>query len=428
MSLASQTLGLLAGAGAVLGSFYCLAEAFTVRRLMRLKKVRTVALVATGSSTKLLTLPVHRCANDNGPAVTIFKPLYNSPPGLRADLETLFSQDYGGPVQVIFGLHRDSDPAKLIVDQLREEHPLADVTIVVNPRVHGANAKITNLLNMYPRARYPIFVICDGDTAVPPDWLSTLIRTLEAPGIGLVSCLYRGIPERPLFWPIMSAMGMSYSFLPNVVLAAAAGLEVPCIGATMAIRQSTLAAVGGFRRFANTLADDYDLGRAVRAKGLWVALSTSLVRHNAGENSAIKFFDHELRSARTIRMINPIGYALSAITHNVGLASLSLLAGPTKLGLAVLGFAVASRMALQLIVDNSFACWSGPILLLPLRDLLSGTVFVLSFLSRKVRWGERVFDASRPRRSLQVESAGTAASPSSLESAVPLSTGSAPNP
>jgi ceramide glucosyltransferase len=407
---ASQTLGLLAGALAVLGSFYSLVEAFTVQRLMRLKKKRTVVLVATGSRTKLLALPVHRCANDNGPPVTIFKPLCNAPPGLRADLETLFSQDYSGPVQVIFGLHRESDPAKAIVDRLKEEHPLADITVVVNPKAHGVNAKITNLLNMCPHARHPIFVICDGDTAVPSDWLSTLTSAIEAPGIGLVSCLYRGVPERPLFWPIMSAMGMSYSFLPNVVLAAAAGLEVPCLGATMAIRASTLTAIGGFGRFADTLADDYDLGRAVRAEGFWVALSTSLVRHSAGEDSVIEFFNHELRWARTIRMINPIGYALSAITHNVGLASLGVLASPTHLGLAVLGFAVGSRITLQVIVDNSFACWSGPIWLLPLRDLLSGIVFVVSFLSRKVRWGERTLDASGPHRNSQFESAGAAAS------------------
>jgi ceramide glucosyltransferase len=421
-----QTIGLLAGLVAVLGSVYCLAEAFVVLRLMRLKKVRTAVLVATECGTKLLTLSPHTCANDNGQAITIFKPLYSASPGLRADLETLFSQDYGGPVQIIFGLHRDSDPAKAIVNQVREEHPHSDITVVVSPKTHGANAKISNLLNMHLHARHPIFVICDGDIAVPSDWLSTLTRTLDAPGIGLVSCLYRGVPERPLFWPIISAMGMSYSFLPNVMLAAATGLEVPCLGATIAIRQSTLAAVGGFGRFADTLADDYYLGSAVRAKGLGVALSTSLVRHNAGEKSLTEFFDHELRWARTIRMINPVGYAMSLVTHNVGVAALGVLFGPTEFGFAVLASAVGSRIALQWVIDKSFACWSGPICLLPIRDLLSCAVFILSFLSRKVRWGERVFDA-RPRCDSNLESAAAAVSQPNLETAVPFAKGSVPN-
>ena len=155
---------------------------------------------------------------------------------------------------------------------------------------HGTNAKITNLLNMVPLAKHPIFVISDGDTAVGPNWLSSVVSTLEEPGIGLVSCLYSGVPERPQFWPLMSAMGMSYSFLPGVFLAAAAGLEVPCLGASIAVRRSTLAAVGGFERFADTLADDYDLGNAVRSAGYGVALSTTAVLHNAGESSIFAFF------------------------------------------------------------------------------------------------------------------------------------------
>jgi ceramide glucosyltransferase len=397
MPVVSEMIGELAAALGALGSLYCLAEAFTVHRLMRLKGVRTAALVATESGTKLLTLPAHSRANNPMPAVTIFKPLHKAGPGLREDLETLFAQDYGGAMQIIFGLHRECDPAAEVIEQLKEQHPSADIAVVASPKTHGANAKVTNLLNMYPHARHPVFVICDGDTAVPPDWLSTLVRTLEAPGIGLVSCLYSGAPERPLFWPIMSAMGMSYSFLPNVVLAAATGLELPCLGATMALRQSTLAAVGGFQRFANVLADDYELGHAVHAAGYGVALSTSLVRHNAGEKRISEFFAHELRWARTIRMINPLGYALSAITYNVGFAILGVLVDPTELGLAALAFAIAARTLLRHVVDRTFACRSGPAWLLPLRDLLSFLVFALSFMSKKVRWGRRVFDTSTSR-------------------------------
>ena len=396
MPVISQTIALLASSIGVLGSLYCLAETFTVHRLMRLREFRTASVVATESGTKLLTLPAHSCATDNSPAVTIFKPLRNAKPDLRGNLETLFAQDYAGPTEIIFGLHGESDPAKELVDQLKERHP--NIKVVVSPASHGTNSKVTNLLNMVPYACQPIFVICDGDTAVPRNWLSDLIRTLEAPGIGLVSCVYSGTPERPLFWPIMSAMGMSYSFLPNVVLAAATGLEVPCLGATMAIRQSTLAEVGGFERFANALADDYELGRAVRAEGYSVALLMSAVRHNAGEKRISDFFTHELRWARTIRMINPIGYALSAITHNVGFAALGVVASPTAIALSILAFAIGARIVLQHVVDRAFACWSGPAWLLPLRDLMSLLVFSLSFMSRKVRWDDRVFHSSQSGR------------------------------
>jgi len=394
MPVISQTIAMLASFIGVLGSFYCLAEAFTVHRLMRLKGIRTTSLVATESGAKVLALPARPCTNDNSPAVTIFKPLRNATPGLRRDLETLFAQDYSGTTEIIFGLHSESDPAREIVDQFKSRYP--NIKVVVSCERHGTNAKVTNLLNIVAHAQHPIFVICDGDIAVPVDWLSTLINTLEAPGIGLVSCLYSGAPEQPLLWPIMSAMGMSYSFLPNVVLAAATGLEVPCLGATMAIQRTILAEVGGFERVANALADDYELGRAVRAEGYSVALLMSAVRHNAGEKRTSEFFAHELRWARTIRMINPIGYVLSAITYNVAFAALGVIANPSAIALSILAFAIGARIVLQHVVDRAFASWSGPAWLLPLRDLLSFLVFALTFMSKKVRWGGRVLDTSTP--------------------------------
>jgi ceramide glucosyltransferase len=419
-------IGEFASSIGLLGSFYCLAEAFTVHRLMRLKGVRTTALVATASGTRLLTLPARSCTNCKSPAITILKPLHKAEASLRMDLETLFAQDYTGPIQIVFGLHSETDPAKEIVDKFREQHPSADINVVVSSKMHGANAKVANLLNMYPLARHPILVVCDGDIAVPPNFLSTLIGTLDAPRIGLASCLYYGVPERPLFWPVMSAMGMSYSFLPNVVLAAAAGLDVPCLGAAMAIRQSTLTEVGGFERFAEVLADDYELGKAVRAEGYSVALSTSVVRHNAGEKRISDFFTHELRWARTIRMLNPIGYAFSAITYNIGFAALGVLAHPMAFALSILAFSIGARIVLQHVVDRAFGCWSGPAGLLPLRDLVSFLVFILSFTSRKVRWGGRVFYAVQSGLKPNCKPAPGSFRPTTPQDPRPANAGSAP--
>jgi ceramide glucosyltransferase len=202
-------------------------------------------------------------------------------------------------------------------------------------------------------------------------------------------------------------MGMSYSFLPNVVLAAATGLEVPCLGATMAIRQNTLAEVGGFERFANALADDYELGRAVRAEGHPVALLMLTVRHNAGEKRTSEFFAHELRWARTIRMINPTGYALSAVTHNVAFAALGVIANPTAAAVAILALAIGVRIVLQHIIDRAFSSWSGPAWLLPLRDLLGFLVFALAFVSRKVVWDGRVFDTSASAPAFEINPIAT---------------------
>jgi len=91
-----------------------------------------------------------------------------------------------------------------------------------------------------------------------------------------------------------------------------------------------------------------------------VALLMSVVDHSAGEKQISDFLAHELHWARTIRMINPIGYALSATTYNVGFAVLGVIANPTAVALSVLAFAIGARAVLQHLVDRAFACWSGP--------------------------------------------------------------------
>ena len=123
MFVALRIVGEFTSLTGLFGSFYCMAETFIIHRVMRPNKYRTAAIVATRSKHKFLTpsaqLPILHAA----PAVTVFKPLFGATPRLREYLETLFAQDYSGPIQIVFGLHNRLDPAKAIVDQLKRQHP-----------------------------------------------------------------------------------------------------------------------------------------------------------------------------------------------------------------------------------------------------------------------------------------------------------------
>jgi hypothetical protein len=80
-------------------------------------------------------------------------------------------------------------------------------------------------------------------------------------------------------------MSTSYTFLPNAVLGASLGLAAPCFGSTIALRRQTLDEVGGFAAFADQLADDYEMGRAVREIGYTLAIPAMGVGHTAAEGS-----------------------------------------------------------------------------------------------------------------------------------------------
>src|SRR3984957_15195067 len=245
--------------------------------------------------------------NSDAP-VTILKPLYLGEPGLREHLESFFAQEFSAAVQIVFGVHDDRDPAIAVVRALQAKYRGADTCIVADASLYGANAKISNLINMLPAAKHDILVLSDSDIRVPSNWLCQVTAALAQPGVGLVTCLYKGQAGGKGPWPTLAAMGTSYDFLPNVVTGISLGLAEPCMGSTIALTRAMLTRIGGFNAFADYLADDYEMGRAVRARGHALAIPAMGVGHTAAEASVMDLLRHELRWTRTIRMVNPAGY------------------------------------------------------------------------------------------------------------------------
>ncbi len=84
-----------------------------------------------------------------------------------------------------------------------------------------------------------------------------------------------------------------------------------CFGATMAVRRTVLNKFGGFPALADFLADDYMLGKFVVEQGYDVALVPYIVENVILEENLKGVFFHEIRWARTIRSVQPGGYAAS---------------------------------------------------------------------------------------------------------------------
>jgi ceramide glucosyltransferase len=320
------------------------------------------------------------------PAVTILKPLHGAEPGLDVALQSFLAQDYPGTVQVVFGVQDLADPAQLVVGSLRRAHPRRDVALVVDATPHGANRKISNVINMMRRAKHDIILLADSDIVVRPDYLREVVAALETPGVGVVTCPYRGQAVRGI-WSRLAAMGLTYQFLPSVAVGVGLGLAQPCMGSTIALRREVLTRIGGFEAFADLLADDYAIGAAVRGTGLRSLVAPVLVAHNCTEHGLAELARHELRWARTIRGVDPAGFFGSGVTYAVPLALLGLfLTGASLVSLAVLAFALICRLWLMREVDRIAGVDGRGRWLTPLRDVLSFTIFLGSFFVRAVDW------------------------------------------
>jgi ceramide glucosyltransferase len=338
--------------------------------------------------------------------VTLLKPLCGAEPGLYENLRSFCLQDYP-QYQIVFGIQDAADPAVGIVARLIREFPALPIDMVVNGKQHGSNRKISSLINMVPRAQHDVLMIADSDALVGPDYLSSMVAPLADPGVGLVTCIYRGLPTSKV-WSRLGAMYVNEWYMPSVLLAWLFGHREYASGLTLCLRRDTLQAIGGLRRLCNHLADDYELGALVRAAGLRIALSSYVPRTEHAEPSLDQLVDHETRWMRTIRVLRPKSFRFLFLSFGLPLALAGLvmsaelpIAGP--LSTALFLTALGTRLALFGIPKLSSRDFSFTDLwLLPARDLLLCWVWMRALRSSVVTWRGTEFeiDAQGIMRSL----------------------------
>lgn len=324
--------------------------------------------------------------------VTILKPLCGDEPLLEQALESCFSQEYP-EFQIVFGVHGADDPALATVERLRQRFPAQDIEVVVDPTLHGANRKLSNLINMLPFAKHEILVISDSDLHVRPNYLEKLVVALEKPGTGLVTSLYFGRSPAPGGWATaLGATEINHTFLPGVLLSRAMGRQ-DCLGSTAMFRRETLDRIGGFHPLAHVLAEDNVLGQRIRNLGLSIALADVVPTAIVPEASPRAVWQHEIRWTRTIRELAPALLCASTLQHPLfwsGLAVILAGGAPWSVGFFLGCWAV--RAACARGIDTALRghlalpCFPTPFWLFPLRALLSVVEVGASFWIDEVVW------------------------------------------
>ncbi len=339
--------------------------------------------------------PVAAAREKPWPRVSLLKPLHGLEPGLESNLESFFGQDYPH-YEVIFGCRQESDPALDVVQAVRRRHPQVPVKVVFSGQPEHPNAKVCSLQRMATVAASDYLVISDSDVHVTPEYLREVMRPLLQAEVGMVTCLYRGVPSGG-FWSRLEALGMSVEMTAGVVVAnMLEGLKF-ALGPTMAIRRDVLEQAGGFQVLANYCADDFVLGQRVFEDGWQVVLSHYVLDHVALHQRCAASLQHQVRWMKSTRFSRPKGHIGTGLTFAMPFGLLGLAAGLAMgdplLGVALFLFAALNRMAEALlagwgVVRDPLALryfW-----LYPARDLLGFCLWCASFLNDSIVWrGER---------------------------------------
>ncbi len=329
-----------------------------------------------------------------GPAVpaSILKPLHGADPGLAENLRSSLAQRHAAPFELVMAVADPADAAVPVARALPEP-----ARLLVQPAVLGPNRKVSQLVHLAAAARYATLVVADADMRVDPAWLTAVTAPLADPEVGLVTCLYRGVAADGGFWSRLAALSVDWHFLPNAALGEALGRAQGCYGATMALREDTLGAIGGFETVLELLADDHALGAAVRRAGLRVVVSPMLPAHMMHAPGPRALWRQELRWARTIRLLEPRGYWGLGLTHPLPWALLAAACLPGLWAAGVLGAALGARLAATARVDQALGVAPRPAWLLP-RDLLAFAVWLAGLWPGRVFWGGERFEVGRDGR------------------------------
>jgi len=325
------------------------------------------------------------------PPVTILKPLHGMEAELEQNLESFFHQDYPD-YEIIFGARDAENPALQIAERVRARFPQVKSSVVLSGPPTWPNAKVFSLQKMIAASTRAYFIISDSDVRVAPDFLRNTIPPLLNKKVGLITCMYRGIPASD-FWSSLEALGLSVEMSSGVMVADMLEGMRFALGPAMATRRDALDAIGGIAATADHYSDDFELGNRIWAKGYKVVLSHHIVNNVLTPRSLWRTLGDQLRWMKSTRYSRPAGHLGTGLTFAMPFGLLGLVAG-MALGHSALGFALfaaafANRALQSIVVGWGVArdpraltlCW-----LYPLRDVLGSLIWLGSYTSRRFYW------------------------------------------
>ena len=346
-----------------------------------------------------------QATNTNQPPVTMLKPIYGLERNLERNLRSALSQDYPD-YQVVMSVQRLDDPALPLLRRLEQEYGPERASMVAVQSEPVVNGKVQNLENGLSAARHDILVISDSDVFTPADYLARIAAPLRDADVGYVCTLYKGVDARS-WYEQLELLTYNAEFIPSSVFAYRTGASGLCLGASVALRRTTLEAVGGLASLADYLVEDYELGRRILERGERMVLLPYFVDLTVDLDSAKSWWRHQIYWDQNTRAARPVGFAASVLTRAVPFALLyAALRLFDPLGLLILLAAIAVRLGTAagnalLLRDRATlrALW-----LLPLRDLAGLLFWVLAMGKRTFVWRGYEFELARggrivPRRS-----------------------------
>lgn len=335
------------------------------------------------------------------PPMSILKPLCGIDDELQANLERFSLLDYP-EYEVLLGVERSDDPVLRVARACEARWP-GRVRVVMRRSEPGLNPKVNQLLSLAAAARHDVLVISDSNVRVDFGYLDEIAAHLDDPRVGLVTHPIAGVGERRM-GSVFDALHLAGSVTPGVVAAKTLFRQDIVVGKSMAMRRADLAAIGGFEAFKDVLAEDYAMGRAMRAAGRRVALGNRPVYNVTVTRPLAHFWGRYRRWAVIQRsMVGRPVYAFQAFLNPVPLALAGFALDPQPLTMALLGAITGTKILADAANTRALrgeAPAPNALAWIPVKDVLAFAAFVAGIASSRVEWRGKSLDVGPETRLL----------------------------
>ncbi|HEY1481288.1 MAG TPA: glycosyltransferase, partial [Candidatus Acidoferrum sp.] len=268
-----------------------------------------------------------RSLPDFTPPVSILKPVRGLDFATFENFASFCQQDYPD-YEIVFCVNDLTDAAVPSIQRLCLEFPLRKIRLLSGADQLGSNRKVNNLALMAREAQHEFLIQSDGDVRVGPNYLREMVAPFTDKTVGVASCFYRGIAE-PNLGAELEAVGAASDFFAGALVAEWMEGITFALGASVATTKTWLTKIGGYEALANLLADDYELGNRVHKAGGKVLLSRETVWTMYPAQTVKSFWDHQVRWARTVRLVRPASFFGLLFTQGLPWAVLAAFVAPT---------------------------------------------------------------------------------------------------
>lgn len=121
------------------------------------------------------------------PGVTILKPCFGIEDSEASNYHGFFTQDYPGPIQLLFVASRETDPAVGLVREFLAKYPNVDAELVISTTRNSYWGKIDAVYDGIQKAKHDHLIISDSDVHVESGYVKEMVASLQEPGVSLVS-------------------------------------------------------------------------------------------------------------------------------------------------------------------------------------------------------------------------------------------------